>query len=94
MPKVLTEAVGLEFDTVNTITHLGPYGSSNENETKRAIICENLDGSSAQVAVDKSWAANKGLPPTQEFSWDKGKAVYSLRGFHGEHCLVSISFIS
>jgi hypothetical protein len=59
------------------------------NETSRAILWESLDGSSAQVAVDKSWAATKALPPTQEFSWDENKAVYSLRGFHGQHCLVS-----
>ena len=54
---LLIEAVGLEFDTVDTLSHFGPYGPSNENETERAILWENLDGSSAQVAVDKSWAA-------------------------------------
>ena len=51
-------------------------------------------GSSAQVAVDKSWAAQKRLPPTEEVSWDKDKAVYSLRGFHAQHCLVSLKSIS
>ena len=85
----LTRAADLSFDTVHEISHLGPYGPNNENETERAILWESLDGSSAQVAIDKSWAASKGLPPTPEFSWDKAKAVYSLRGFHGQHCLVS-----
>lgn len=92
--KPLTEAVGLEFDTINTMNHNDPYGSSNRNETERAIFWESLDGSSGQVAVDKSWAVQKGLPPTQEFSWDEGKAVYSLRGFHAQHCLVCLGFMS
>ena len=76
------------------MSHFGPYGPSNENEVERAILWENLDGSSAQVAIDKSWAAKKRLPSTQEFSWDKDKAVYSLRGFHAQHCLVSLSSMS
>ena len=84
----LMKVVGMKFDTVGTISYTGPYGPSNQNETERAILWENVDGSSAQIAVDKSWAANKNLPPTQEFSWDKEKAVYSLRGYHGQHCLV------
>ena len=79
--KLLIEAFGLEFGTIDTISHFGPYGPSNENEKERAILWENLDGSTAQVAVDKSWAAQRRLPPTQEFSWDKDEAVYSLRGF-------------
>ena len=51
------------------------------------ILGENLDGLSAQLAVDTSWAAWKKLPPAKEFSWDKDEAVYSLRGFHAQHCL-------
>lgn len=90
MSSLLKDVVGLDFDTVDIISHVGLYGSSDKNETERAILWENLDGSIAQVAVDKSWAANKELPPTQEFSWDESKAVYSLRGFHGQHCLVSV----
>lgn len=86
----LTEAVGLVFDKFDTINLLSPYGPNNKNESGRAIQWETLDGSSAQVAVDKSWAANKNLPPTQEFSWNKSKSVYSLRGFHAQHCLVCV----
>lgn len=92
--RLLTDIAGLGFDTVVPISHLGPYGMDNKNETNRAILWENLDGSSAQVAVDKSWAANKALPTSQEFTWDRNKAVYSLRGFHSQHCIVSIQLIT
>lgn len=94
VPTLLTKAVGLTFDTVDTISHTGPCGPSNKNKTDRAILWKNLDGSSAQVAIEKSWAAQKRLPPTQGFSWDRSKAVYSLRGFHAQHCLVCVIFMS
>lgn len=50
MPKPLIEAVGLQLDTVDTISRLGPYGSKDKNEMERAILWKNLDGSSVQVA--------------------------------------------
>ena len=94
MPRMLTDVADLDFDTIGTISHLGPYGSNNRNETDRAILWENLDGSSAQIAVDKTWAADRALPPSQEFTWDQDKAVYSLRAFHSQHCLVSVTLTS
>lgn len=87
--KILTNEAGLIYDTTNILSHHSVYGPATENETERAILWESLDGSSAQVAIDKLWAASKDLPPSPDFTWDKSKAVYSIRGFHSQHCLVS-----
>jgi hypothetical protein len=84
------ETARINFDTVRVMSHHGPYGPSNHNETARAILWENLDGSSGQVAMAKSWAGDNNLPETQDFAWDRSKGVYSLRGFHGQHCLVRL----
>jgi hypothetical protein len=83
----------MKFDTIGIMSHHGPYGSHNHNETDRAILWENLDVASAQVAIDKSWAANKDLPQTDDFVWDKRKSIFSIRGYHGFHCLVSVKLI-
>jgi hypothetical protein len=86
---ILNAEANLEFDTIHILNNRGLYGPAAENDTARAILWENLDTSTTQVAVDKSWAASKELPASRDFSWHRSKAVYSLRGYHSIHCLVS-----
>ena len=49
-----------------------------------------LSSDDGLVAVDREWAANKGLPPSESiFPWDASKRIYLLNGYHGIHCIVS-----
>ena len=76
------------------MSHTGTYGPNNKNETDRALLWESLDASSAQIAIGKTWASTHSLPESDQFSWDDEKVVYSVRAFHGNHCLVSFYFYS
>ena len=63
------------------------YTSANNSMADAAWDAINHD--SGIVAVDKSWAIQKGLPLGSTFPWDNDKAIYFVNAYHGLHCLVS-----
>lgn len=43
------------------------------------------------VAMDHSWAADRGLPRSQDLLSDPSKGVYAIESYHSLHCLVVIT---
>ncbi|KAI2602613.1 hypothetical protein GGR54DRAFT_623635 [Hypoxylon sp. NC1633] len=66
----------------------GPYSSHDDDA--RDHLWDSLDIDSGLVAVDKSWAKEKGLPEGTTFPWDSDKALYFVNAYHNQHCLKTL----
>ena len=52
---------------------------------------EDINIDAGNVALDKSYAEEMGLPKAQDFPWDRSKGIYYINGYHNLHCLVGPS---
>ena len=83
-----TLPANLEVDTTVTWEKQSDYSS--DNMTLADERWKTLSADDGIVAMDREWAASKGLPPSESiFPWDSSKSIYLLNGYHGIHCLVS-----
>ena len=83
-----TLLANLEVDTTVTWEKQSDYSS--DNMTLADERWKTLSADDGIVAMDREWAASKGLPPSEPiFPWDSSKSIYLLNGYHGIHCLVS-----
>jgi hypothetical protein len=62
---------------------------STDNATYRDILWDPVGEASGTVAVPKTWAAEKGLPPGRKVPWDDSKTLYAINAYHSLHCIVS-----
>ena len=72
-------------------TH-SPY--TDPNVTLRNEAWDAISIDAGMIAVPDDFVAEKGLPPSQRFVWDKSKSVYLLNGHHTLHCAVSFHSIN
>lgn len=62
---------------------------ASENATYRDSLWEPVGEASGTVAVAKTWAAEKGLPPGREVPWNGSQSLYAINAYHSLHCIVS-----
>jgi len=63
------------------------YASS--NATERDYLWGPVGEASGTVAVAKTWATEKGLPPGRKVPWNDSQALYAINAYHSLHCIVS-----
>ncbi|PQE23034.1 cytochrome p450 protein [Rutstroemia sp. NJR-2017a WRK4] len=90
---ILNGEANLKFDPTNILSNRGPYGPTGENDTARSILWENLDTSTTQIALDKSWTASKNCHPRRIFLGTEVKQYTQSVGFISSTVLwVTISY--
>lgn len=66
------------------------YGPAVGTPEERNALWGALDISPGIIALPDEYAAEKGLPRSQRFPWDKSKGIYVIGAFHQMHCLVRL----
>lgn len=84
-----SEYANLEVETTLTWQKQSDYSSDNMTLTDERWKA--LSADDGIVAIDREWAASKGLPLSEStFPWDSSKSIYLLNGYHGIHCLAQL----
>ncbi|ORY18372.1 hypothetical protein BCR34DRAFT_504701, partial [Clohesyomyces aquaticus] len=68
----------------------GVTSYNNGNYTEQDLKWGELRVDDGIIALSKSYAMEKGLPPSEQFPWDSSKAIYLVNGYHGIHCLTQV----
>lgn len=58
------------------------------NQTEADQAWDAINTGHGVVAVDKSWAKQRGLLPSRDYKPDRSKSVYTVATYHPLHCLV------
>lgn len=66
------------------------FGEGTEEDADQ--VWDQLNTDAGILALDHSYAADMGLPRSQDFPWDPSKGIYLLSGYHAMHCVVSFYF--
>ena len=82
---------GITYDTPITYHARTDYWGS--NETLADERWHAIDIGQATIAIEDSWASEKGLPESNRFPWDHSKGLFTVKGIHDIHCLVRKPYI-
>ncbi|KAB8349605.1 hypothetical protein FH972_023628 [Carpinus fangiana] len=78
----------LKRDVPSHFNTSSKFGLGTRSDIQRSINWESLDTSAGEIALDNTWAAQKGLPASTSFWWDQSqRSIYLVNGHHNLHCL-------